>query len=210
MFRKPPRQLVGVVLYYIDIHFVLWDIQLAHSANIGGEMSSKKKTVKKKLLKQIDLKVMKQEARYTSLQPTLVGLELVEGTCIRLSIAPGSSGHPMMLDFNGPDHGATPFEFDECIDYSILPMVPIDSRIVLAAASDGDTGFLENYVASIAAIMAASLGELKIELIEPDHPESVTEFDAVEFTFTIGKKKFSLARPLSRVEAFLQPIAKVG
>ena len=165
-------------------------------------MSAKKKQIKNKAPKLIDLEVMKQEARLKKLQPTLVGLELAEGTEMALSIVPGISGHPVEIELNGPDLRVTTIELDDCLDYAILPSIPIDSRIMLAAASEGSEGYLDNYVASIATIMAACLGELKVELIEPDHAEAVFEYPVVRFTFVIGQKEFFTSVHLCEVEQF--------
>lgn len=171
-------------------------------------MGAKKKQIKNRVPKLIDLEVMKQEARLKKLQPTLVGLEMMEGTVMALSIVPGISGHPVEIELNGPDLNVTTFEFDDCIDYSILPSIPVDSRIILAAASEGSNGYLDNYVASIATIMAACLGELKVELIEPDHAQAVFEYPVVRFTFVIGQKEFFTSVHLCEVEQYLIPLTK--
>lgn len=160
---------------------------------------SRKKT-DKKIPKLIDQDVMQQELKLRKLRPILVGLELAKGTEMALSIVPGVSGHPLVLEINGPDLNVLTLEFHECIDYSTLPSIPIDSRIIMAAASEGAPGYLEHYVANIASIMAACLGQLKIELIEPTHPDPISEVDVVLFTFTLGHKEYIYTATVHEVE----------
>jgi len=181
---------------------------LAHHKNIGGGMSGKKND--KKAPKLIDLELMQQELKLRKLHPILIGLELAEGTEMALSIVPGKSGHPLELEINGPDLQVITFEFDECIDYSILPSIPIDSRIILAAASEDVPGYLDHYVANIASVMAACLGELKVEFIEPTNSDSISEVDIVHFTFTIGEKEFFTTATVHEVEHLMNFLPKAA